>query len=143
MSHFTARRTSELIKYASNAFLAVKVSYINEMADLCEKAGVDVHEVARGMGIKSVALTAKDGGKVKSAADLCLVVPTERTDLAQEIHLAIQHAICDAPGAFPGARTPGDDDDPHSRAACACPARRRAARLPGRCATSPRAAAFP
>jgi UDPglucose 6-dehydrogenase len=47
----TRRRASELIKYASNAFLAVKVSYINEMADLCEKAGVDVHEVARGMGL--------------------------------------------------------------------------------------------
>jgi len=52
-------------------------------------------EVARAIGIKSVALTAKDGGKVKAAADLCLVVPTERTDLAQEIHLAIQHGICD------------------------------------------------
>jgi len=47
----TRRRASELIKYASNAFLAVKISYINEMADLCEKAGVDVHEVARGMGL--------------------------------------------------------------------------------------------
>ena len=52
--------------------------------------------VAKAMGIKSLALTARDGGKVKAAADLCLVVPTERTDHAQEIHLAIQHAICDA-----------------------------------------------
>lgn len=49
--HATRRRASELIKYASNAFLAVKISYINEMADLCEKADVDVHDVARGMGL--------------------------------------------------------------------------------------------
>jgi D-sedoheptulose 7-phosphate isomerase len=52
-------------------------------------------EVARGLGMKSVALTARDGGRVKDHADLCLVVPTERTDIAQELHLAIQHAICD------------------------------------------------
>ncbi len=47
----TRRRTAELIKYASNAFLAVKISYINEVADLCEQVGVDVHDVARGMGL--------------------------------------------------------------------------------------------
>ena len=47
----TSRRTSELIKYASNAFLAVKISYINEMAALCEKVGADVHDIARGMGL--------------------------------------------------------------------------------------------
>ncbi len=52
-------------------------------------------ETAKGLGIRSIALTAKDGGKVKGMADLCLVVPTQRTDRAQEIHLAIQHAICD------------------------------------------------
>ena len=46
----TRRRAAELVKYASNAFLAVKISYINEVADLCEKAGVDVHDIARGMG---------------------------------------------------------------------------------------------
>jgi UDPglucose 6-dehydrogenase len=40
-----------LIKYAANAFLAVKVSYINEIADLCEAVGVDVHEVAKGIGL--------------------------------------------------------------------------------------------
>ncbi|MFN7964335.1 MAG: UDP-glucose/GDP-mannose dehydrogenase family protein [Acidobacteriota bacterium] len=45
------RRCAELIKYASNAFLAVKISFINEMADLCENAGVDVHDVARAMGL--------------------------------------------------------------------------------------------
>ncbi len=47
----TRRRSSELIKYASNAFLAVKISYINEIANLCEKVGADVHEIARGMGL--------------------------------------------------------------------------------------------
>jgi len=52
-------------------------------------------EAAKALGMKSIALTAKDGGKVKALADLCLVVPTQRTDRAQEIHLAIQHAICD------------------------------------------------
>ncbi len=48
---FTGRRAAELIKYASNAFLATKITFINEMADLCEKCGVDVQEVARGMGL--------------------------------------------------------------------------------------------
>jgi UDPglucose 6-dehydrogenase len=48
---FTSRRAAELIKYASNAFLATKVTFINEMADLCEKCGIDVQEVARGMGL--------------------------------------------------------------------------------------------
>ncbi len=43
--------TAEMIKYASNAFLATKISFINEMANLCEKVGGDVHEVARGMGL--------------------------------------------------------------------------------------------
>jgi UDPglucose 6-dehydrogenase len=47
----TGRRTAELIKYAANAFLAVKISYINEMADLCERVGADVHDIARGMGL--------------------------------------------------------------------------------------------
>lgn len=53
-------------------------------------------EAAKALGMRTLALTAKDGGKVKDAADLCLIVPTERTDRAQELHLAIQHAICDA-----------------------------------------------
>src|SRR3981081_273270 len=48
---FTDRRTAELIKYAANAFLATKVTFINEMADLCEKVGADVQEVARGIGL--------------------------------------------------------------------------------------------
>ncbi len=48
---FTNLETSELIKYASNAFLAVKISFINQMADLCEKVGANVHDVAKGMGL--------------------------------------------------------------------------------------------
>jgi UDPglucose 6-dehydrogenase len=48
---FTGRRAAELIKYASNAFLATKITFINEMADLCERCGADVQEVARGMGL--------------------------------------------------------------------------------------------
>jgi UDPglucose 6-dehydrogenase len=48
---YTARRTAELIKYAANAFLATKITFINEIADLCEKVGADVQEVARGIGL--------------------------------------------------------------------------------------------
>src|ERR671936_188431 len=48
---YTGRRTAELIKYAANAFLATKISFINEIADLCEKLGSDVKEVAYGIGI--------------------------------------------------------------------------------------------
>ena len=52
-------------------------------------------EAAKKLGMRTLVLTAKDGGKIRAMADLCLVVPTNRTDRAQEIHLAIQHAICD------------------------------------------------
>ena len=48
---FTSRPASELIKYAANSFLATKITFINEIADLCEKVGVDVHHVARGIGL--------------------------------------------------------------------------------------------
>jgi UDPglucose 6-dehydrogenase len=48
---FTSRETSELIKYAANAFLATKITFINEMASLCEKVGADVQDVARGIGL--------------------------------------------------------------------------------------------
>ncbi|NTZ43838.1 UDP-glucose/GDP-mannose dehydrogenase family protein [Altererythrobacter sp. SALINAS58] len=47
---FTSRRSAELIKYAANAFLATKITFINEMADLCEKVGADVQDVSRGIG---------------------------------------------------------------------------------------------
>ena len=48
---FTGIETAELTKYAANAFLAMKVTFINEMSDLCEKVGADVHDVARGIGL--------------------------------------------------------------------------------------------
>lgn len=53
-------------------------------------------DAARAKGIPVLALSAKDGGALRARADLCIVVPTSRTDRAQEIHLCIQHAICDA-----------------------------------------------
>ncbi|HZF95761.1 MAG TPA: UDP-glucose/GDP-mannose dehydrogenase family protein [Allosphingosinicella sp.] len=48
---FTSRRTAEMIKYAANAFLATKITFINEIADLCETVGADVQDVARGIGL--------------------------------------------------------------------------------------------
>jgi UDPglucose 6-dehydrogenase len=48
---FTGRRTAELIKYAANAFLATKITFINELSDLCESVGADVQDVARGIGL--------------------------------------------------------------------------------------------
>jgi UDPglucose 6-dehydrogenase len=48
---YTTRRSAELIKYAANAFLATKITFINEIADLCEKVGADIQEVARGVGL--------------------------------------------------------------------------------------------
>lgn len=48
---YTSRRAAELIKYAANAFLATKIAFINEIADLCEKVSADVNDVARGIGL--------------------------------------------------------------------------------------------
>ena len=48
---FTTLETAELIKYATNAFLATKITFINEIADLCERVGADVQQVAKGMGL--------------------------------------------------------------------------------------------
>ena len=59
---FTSRRTSELIKYAANAFLALKITYINEIADLCEALGADVQQVAKGIGLDT-----RIGGKFLNA----------------------------------------------------------------------------
>ena len=59
---FTTRRTSELIKYAANAFLAIKITFINEMATLCEKVGADVQQVAKGIGLDK-----RIGGKFLNA----------------------------------------------------------------------------
>ena len=50
---FTSRESAELIKYAANAFLAMKITFINEVADLCEKIGADVQDVAKGIGLDS------------------------------------------------------------------------------------------
>jgi UDPglucose 6-dehydrogenase len=50
---FVGRRSAELVKYASNAFLAMKIHYMNEIADFCERAGADTYDVARGMGLDS------------------------------------------------------------------------------------------
>jgi UDPglucose 6-dehydrogenase len=59
---FTGRRTAELIKYAGNAFLAMKITFINEIADLCEKTGANVQDVARGIGLDK-----RIGGKFLNA----------------------------------------------------------------------------
>jgi UDPglucose 6-dehydrogenase len=48
---YTSRRTAELVKYAANAYLATKITFINEIADLCERVGADVQDIARGMGL--------------------------------------------------------------------------------------------
>src|ERR1700710_2857053 len=48
---YTSRRSAELVKYAANAYLATKITFINEMADLCERVGADVQGIARGMGL--------------------------------------------------------------------------------------------
>src|SRR5215204_5830720 len=48
---YTGRRTAEMIKYAANAFLATKITFINEIAELCEKVGADVQDIARGIGL--------------------------------------------------------------------------------------------
>ena len=48
---FTSRETAEIIKYATNSFLATKITFINEIADLCDKVGADVYDVARGIGL--------------------------------------------------------------------------------------------
>ncbi len=59
---FTSRRTSELIKYAANAFLATKITFINEIASLCESVGADVQQVAKGIGLDK-----RIGGKFLNA----------------------------------------------------------------------------
>ena len=58
----TDLRTAEMIKYASNAFLATKISFINEIANVCEALGADVTEVAAGSGAASVAASSRPGG---------------------------------------------------------------------------------
>jgi UDPglucose 6-dehydrogenase len=75
---YTSRRTAELIKYAANAFLATKITFINEIADLCEKVGGDVQQVARGIGLDN-----RIGGKFLHAGPgfggSCFPNPTSPT----------------------------------------------------------------
>ena len=83
-----SRRSSETIKYASNAFLAMKIHYINEMADFCEKAGADINEVAKGMGT--------DMGR-KFGAMLNLIETTiakndeRKLEMAKRVAAAVKH----------------------------------------------------
>lgn len=53
-------------------------------------------DAAKAKGVAVLALAAKDGGELRTRADLCIIIPTTRTDRAQELHLCVQHAICDA-----------------------------------------------
>ena len=88
---FTNRATSELIKYAANAFLATKITFINEMADLCENVGANVQEVARGIG-----LDGRIGGKFLHAGpgyggscfpkDTLALVRTAQSNNAPDAH---------------------------------------------------------
>ena len=111
---FTSRRTSELTKYAANAFLAMKITFINEMADLCEAVGADVQQVARGIGLDNriggkflnagpgyggscfpkdtVALvrTARDAGTPSALIETTVKVnDTRKADLAQRVAKAL------------------------------------------------------
>ena len=92
---YTSRRTAELTKYAANAFLATKITFINEIADLCEKVGADVQDVARGMG-----LDGRIGGKFLHAGPgyggSCFPKDTEalvKTAQDHDISLRILEAV--------------------------------------------------
>jgi UDPglucose 6-dehydrogenase len=88
---FTSRRTAELTKYAANAFLAMKISFINEMADLCEAVGADVQEVARGIGLdnrigpKFLHAGPGYGGSCFPKDTLALLQTAEEAGVAQRI----------------------------------------------------------
>ncbi|WP_037500019.1 UDP-glucose dehydrogenase family protein [Sphingomonas jaspsi] len=88
---FTSRRTSELTKYAANAFLAMKISFINEMADLCEAVGADVQELARGIGLdnrigaKFLHAGPGYGGSCFPKDTLALLKTAEQYDVQQRI----------------------------------------------------------
>lgn len=95
---FTERRTSELIKYAANAFLATKITFINEIADLCEAVGANVQEVARGIGLdkriggKFLHAGPGYGGSCFPKDTLALVRTAEEANVA----LSIVNAVVDA-----------------------------------------------
>ncbi len=95
---FTTRRTSELIKYAANAFLATKITFINEMADLCESVGGNVQEVARGIGLdkrigsKFLHAGPGYGGSCFPKDTIALVRTAEEAD----VNLSIVKSVSDA-----------------------------------------------
>jgi UDPglucose 6-dehydrogenase len=88
---FTGRRTAELTKYAANAFLAMKISFINEMADLCEAVGADVQDLARGIGLdnrigpKFLHAGPGYGGSCFPKDTLALLRTAEEADVEQRI----------------------------------------------------------
>ncbi len=95
---FTSRRTSELIKYAANAFLATKITFINEIADLCEAVGANVQEVAKGIGLDK-----RIGGKFLHAGPgyggSCFpkdTIALVRTGDEADINLSIVKSVVDA-----------------------------------------------
>jgi len=118
---FCERRTSELIKYAGNAFLAMKITFINEIADLCERVGADVQKVAKGIGLDkrigdkflhagpgyggscfpkdtlALAKTAPSGGDVrgKKVAVLGLTFKPNTDDMRESPSIAIIQALQD------------------------------------------------
>src|SRR3569623_584013 len=99
---FTSRRSAELIKYAANAFLAMKITFINEMADLAEKAGANVQDIARGIGADN-----RIGGKFLNAGPgyggSCFPKDTEAlVRTAQELDSRVR--LIETPIAINGAR---------------------------------------
>lgn len=112
---FTSRRTSELIKYAANAFLAMKITFINEMADLCEAVGADVQQVARGIGLdnrigsKFLHAGPGYGGSCFPKDTLALVrtatdagTPVRLVETTVEVNDARKKAMADRVGALAG-----------------------------------------
>ena len=95
---FTSRKTSELIKYAANSFLATKITFINEMADLCEAVGANVQEVAKGIGLdkrigsKFLHAGPGYGGSCFPKDTLALVRTAEEAD----VPLSIVSSVVDA-----------------------------------------------
>ena len=103
---FTGRRTAELTKYAANAFLAMKISFINEIADLCEAVGADVQQVARGIGLdkrigpKFLHAGPGYGGSCFPKDTLALLHVAEEAGVEQRIIAAVVAVNDDRKGAM-------------------------------------------
>ena len=98
---YVSRRTAELIKYASNAFLATKITFINEMADLCEQVGADVQDVARGMGLDN-----RIGGKFLHAGPgLWRIVLSQGCDRAAQDRAGSRRPVAHRRNRFSGQRS--------------------------------------